>query len=287
MNYVISVDSTTDLLEEDYERFGFIKMKLLVNIDNHTLYDGQMPSKEFYEKMRKGSAPTTSQVNVNDYINAFTPYLEDGKDILAIGFSSALSGTFNALRLATDMLKETYPNRRIEIVDSLSASMGEGLIAYYAGLMYENNATLDEVYNFIEENKLKMHHLFTVSNLEYLKRGGRVSATSAFIANALKIKPVLYVDNQGRLIPIKKVIGRKQSLSTIFDMFEKYYSKNNNIVFISHGDCEDEAIMLGEKIKEKYDVTIKYNNIGAVIGSHSGPGTIALFFLSDVERKDR
>lgn len=288
MSYIISVDSTTDLLQEDFDRFNFVKMPLSVNLDGNIFYDGQMDPHEFYDLMRSGKTPLTSQVNVNEYVDAYTPYLKDGKDILALSFSSALSGTFNSLRIAKEMLEESFPERKIIIIDSLCASMGEGLLAYYAGLLYEKGKSIDEVAKFIEENKLNIHHIFTVEDLVYLKRGGRVSGVSAFIAKTLKIKPVLYVDLQGRLIAIKKVIGRKSSLNALFEMTVKYYTNKNDIIFISHGDCLDDAKKLGDMVKEKLAVKeIKYNNVGAVIGAHSGPGTLAIFYLSDSQRSDR
>ena len=236
--------------------------------------------------MRTGSMPTTSQVNPQSARALFEPYLKDGKDILHIAFSSGLSGTFNSCRIAAEELKEEYPKRRILVIDSLSASLGQGLLVYLAQNKKEKGSDIDEVAEWVETHKKNIVHLFTVDDLDHLYRGGRVSRTTAVLGGMLNIKPILHVDDEGKLIPIGKVRGRKKSLLELADLMDRKigsYAKSCNTIFISHGDCREDAEFLAKKIKEKYKITTELiNDVGAVIGAHSGPGTMALFFLGDV-----
>lgn len=213
----------------------------------------------------------------------FKPYVKAGVSIIYLSFSSALSGSYNGAVLARDMLMEEYEDADITIIDTKAASMGEGLIAWYAISMLENGASKDEIIDWVENNKLKVAHWFTVEDLNHLKRGGRVSGAAAFIGTLLSIKPLLHVDNEGRLIPKFKVKGRKKSLKALFDKLdETIVNAKDQVIFISHGDSEDDAIYLADMIRKKHPVKdIIINCIGPVIGAHSGPGTIALFFIAD------
>ena len=213
------------------------------------------------------------------------PYLKEGKDILHIAFSSALSGTYNSSRIAAEELMEDYPDRKIIVVDSLGASLGQGLLVYLAQEKKEQGEDMETVAKWAEENRLHMVHLFTVNDLNHLYRGGRISRTTAVVGSMLNIKPVLHVDNDGKLTAIGKVRGRKKSLQELVKLMDEKigsYHDTCHTIFISHGDCEEDANYVAEKVKEKYQInTIIMNQVGATIGAHSGPGTMALFFVGD------
>lgn len=238
---------------------------------------------EFYENVRNGEMPTTSQINVFKYVEEFKKHISMGKSIIYICFSSALSGSINNAYIAKETLLDEYNDADITIIDSRSASTGEGLIVYYAYQLLKKGASKEEIINWIEDNKLKVNHWFTVNDLFHLKRGGRVSATAALIGTMLDIKPVLHVDDEGRLIPVTKVKGRRKSIRALADKFkEMAVNPHDQVVFISHGDCLEDAEQLKEMILESNDVKdIIITNIGPVIGSHSGPGTLALFFIGN------
>lgn len=285
-NYVITTDNNADLPENYYREHGVGCMYLSYTIDGtHYTYENFMEESEFYKKMRTGSMPTTAQVNPEEAKELFEPYLKEGKDILHIAFSSGLSGTCNSCRIAAEELLEEYPDRRITIVDSLSASLGQGLLVYLAQKRKEDGQDMDAVAEWTEQHKKNIVHLFTVDDLDHLHRGGRVSKTAAVLGGMLNIKPILHVDEEGKLIPIGKVRGRKKSLLELAALMDKKigtYASFCDTVFISHGDCLEEAQYLADKIKETYQVKTEIiNYVGAVIGAHSGPGTMALFFVGD------
>lgn len=286
-NYVITTDNNADLPEEFYKehQIGCTYFSYTLDGKEYTK-ENFLPVEEFYSKMRAGSMPTTSQVNPERVRALFEPYLKEGKDILHIAFSSGLSGTFNSCRIAAQELMEEYPERKIRVVDSLAASLGQGLLAYLAQRRKEEGADFDSVAQWTEEHKKNIVHLFTVDDLNHLYRGGRVSRTTAILGGMLNIKPILHVDDEGKLIPIGKVRGRKKSLLelvTLMDTKIGSYAKSCDTIFISHGDCREEAEFLAAKVKEKYHITTELiNDVGAVIGAHSGPGTMALFFVGDV-----
>ena len=248
---------------------------------NYT-HENFLPVHEFYERMRGGSLPTTAQVNPEAAKALLEPYLQAGKDILHIAFSSGLSGSYNSSRIAAEELAEAYPERSIKVIDSLSASLGQGLLVYLAQKRKEAGENMDAVAAWTEANKKHIVHMFTVDDLNHLYRGGRVSRTTAVLGGMLNIKPVLHVDDEGKLIPVGKVRGRKKAiLELVKAMDEKLgsFKDNCDTIFISHGDCEDEARFLESRIKEKYPIrTVVMNHVGATIGAHSGPGTLALFF---------
>ena len=285
--YVITTDNNSDLPEEYLKDHGVGCMYLSYSMDGKNYTHGNfLPEHEFYEAMRNGSMPTTAQVNPENAKALLEPYLKEGKDILHIAFSSALSGTYNSTRIAADELQEEYPDRKIRVVDSLSASLGQGLLVWLAQQKKELGQTLEEVADWAEKNKLKMVHLFTVDDLNHLYRGGRVSRTTAIVGSMLNIKPVLHVDNEGKLTAIGKVRGRKKALQELIKLMDEkigIFGADCDTIFISHGDCEQDAQYVAAKVKEKYNIkNIIINQVGATIGAHSGPGTMALFFVGDV-----
>ena len=285
--YVITTDNNSDLPEKYLKDHGVGCMYLSYSMDgkNYT-HENFLPEHEFYEAMRNGSMPTTAQVNPENAKALLEPYLKEGKDILHIAFSSGLSGTYNSSRIAAEELMEEYPDRRIIVVDSLSASLGQGLLVWLAQQKKELGQTLEDVADWAEKNKLKMVHLFTVDDLNYLYRGGRVSRTTAIVGSMLNIKPVLHVDNEGKLTAIGKVRGRKKALQELVKLMDEKigsFGADCDTIFISHGDCEQDAQYVAAKVKEKYNIkNIIINQVGATIGAHSGPGTMALFFVGDV-----
>lgn len=286
-NYVIVTESTADLPVKIIEEFDIKVIPMSFELDGkvYTNYpdNREMDPGEFYQRLSNGEKSTTSLVNTGQFIEFFEPIIENGQDILYVGFSSGLSGTYNSSLIAADQLKEKYPDRKILCFDSKSASMGEGLLTYTAAKKREAGLSIDELYKWLQENVLTLCQWFTVDDLNHLKRGGRVSAFAATIGTALNIKPVLHVDEEGHLIPMLKVRGRKKSIHALYDHMEKTCTNPvEQVVFIGHGDCFDEANYLGNLIKEKLKVKdVVINDIGPVIGSHSGPGTIALFYFGN------
>ena len=285
--YVITTDNNSDLPEKYLKDHGVGCMYLSYSMDGKNYTHGNfLPEHEFYEAMRNGSMPTTAQVNPENAKALLEPYLKEGKDILHIAFSSGLSGTYNSSRIAAEELMEEYPDRKIIVVDSLSASLGQGLLVWLAQQKKELGQTLEEVADWAEKNKLKMVHLFTVDDLNHLYRGGRVSRTTAIVGSMLNIKPVLHVDNEGKLTAIGKVRGRKKALQELIKLMDEkigIFGADCDTIFISHGDCEQDAQYVAAKVKEKYNIkNIIINQVGATIGAHSGPGTMALFFVGDV-----
>ncbi|WP_097014733.1 DegV family protein [Anaerocolumna aminovalerica] len=284
-NYVIVTETTTDLPDEIAKDLDIRVIPMAFELDGKSYYnyldERELDIHEFYETLRKGGKSVTSLINTEVFMNFFEPILNEGCDILYISFSSGLSGTYNASLLAIDELKEKYPDSKIFSVDSRCASLGEGLLVYSAALKKEEGLSIDELYEWLNDNVLKLCHWFTVDDLNHLKRGGRVSAISAAIGTALNVKPVLHVDNEGKLIPIEKVRGRKKSLIAIADrMLETCTNPEEQTIFIGHGDAVEDAEYLAQLIKERMNVKdFVINPIGPVIGSHSGPGTIALFFF--------
>jgi DegV family protein with EDD domain len=234
--------------------------------------------------MREGSVFTTSLPYPDKSEKAMREILDAGRDILYIGFSSGLSGTYDGTRMVLEGLATEYPERKIMHVDTLAAAAGQGLLVWYAAQMREQGASIEEVHKWVEDNRLKLAHWFTVDDLMYLFRGGRVSRTSAWAGTLLKIKPVLHVDDEGKLIPMQKVRGRKKSIDAMFKLMCETADEpvENQAVFISHGDCIEDVEYLEKLIEEKWHPRMIFHNIlDPVIGAHSGPGTLALFFLAD------
>lgn len=284
MKTVIMTNSCCDLPLSFVKENNIDVISLGINIDLKYYSDdlGQSINiKEFYDKLRSGIMPTTSQANAFSYEERFKKHVEEGKAVIYIGFSSALSGSVNSARIAMENVKDEYDKADITIIDSKSASLGLGLLVYKAVEMLKQGASKDEIVSWVEDNKLKLNHWFTVDDLNHLKRGGRVSGTVAAVGTLLGIKPVLHVDNEGRLVPVSKVKGRKKSIKVLQETIkERIVNPEEQVIFISHGDCLEEAEYLRRLITDEVKVKdVIINNVGPTIGTHSGPGTIALFFL--------
>lgn len=283
MNTIIITDSCSDLPLWYVEQKKIPIVNFTFNFKEKEYKDdlGQSIShSEFYNAVRNGEMPTTSQVNVQTFIDFFEKYIKQDKTIIYLCFSSALSGTYNSALLARKTLLEKYPHADINIIDTKAASMGQGLLVHYAMDLLDQGASKQEIIDWVEDNKLKIAHWFTVDDLGHLKRGGRLSGTAAFVGTVLNVKPVLHVDDEGRLVPVVKAKGRKKSLKTLVEKMEAtIVDPEKQTIFISHGDSINDAYYLASMIKEKFTVKdIIINHIGPVIGSHAGPGTIALFF---------
>lgn len=285
-DFVITTDTTSDLPASYVKDYHIEILPLYYNLEG-VIYGGdvKLPPEEFYAKMRSGQMPTTMAVNPETAKETFKKYLDQGMDILHIGFSSALSGSFNSTMIAANELKDDYPDRKIILVDSLCASLGEGLLVHKAILLKKAGKTLEEIASWVEENKLHICHLFTVDDLFHLQRGGRVSKTTAIIGTMINVKPILHVNDEGKLIPLQNVRGRKKSLTTLVDNMEKQingYEEQNGIIFISHGDSLADAEYVASLIKDRFGIhSFLIDYVSPTVGAHSGPGTIALFFMGD------
>lgn len=284
-DYVIFTDSSCDLSAEMAEELELTVLPLAFNLKGKEYYnylDGrELSFSEFYSHIRSGEDCTTSAVNVEAFSSAMEPILQAGKDVLCLAFSSGLSNTYNAAKIACDELSSKYPERKVYSVDTLCASLGEGLMVYLAVQEKRKGKTIDEVRDWVEANKLHLCHWFTVDDLNHLKRGGRISGATALIGTMLNIKPVLHVDDDGHLINVGKARGRRPSLSALVDhMEETAIDPASQVVFISHGDSQEDADFVADEVKRRLGVKrVVTNYVGPVIGAHSGPGTIALFFL--------
>ena len=284
-DFVILTDSSADLGADMVAQLDIQVLPLSFTIQGVTYHNypdnHEMDPAVFYSMLRKGELATTSAVNVAQYTEALEPLLQAGKDVLVLAFSSGLSATYNSSRLAVEELKEKYPDRKLYTVDTLCASLGQGLLVYLAAKEREQGKSIEEVRDWVEAHKLNLCHQFTVDDLHFLKRGGRISATTAVLGSMLQIKPVLHVDDEGHLINIAKARGRAASLKALVDKMEiTAIDPKDQIVFISHGDCLADAEMVAQMVKDRMGVQQVYiNYVGPVIGAHSGPGTLALFYV--------
>ena len=282
--FVLATDSSCDLSQELAEKFELTVVPLTVDINGkiYTNYlDGRdIGFKEFYDLSRAKADIKSSCPSPDAFKTAFTEILESGKDILYLGFSTGLSATTQNAKLVAEELSEEYPDAKIIVVDSLCASMGEGLFIKYVYDEKQKGGTIEEVAQYAEDIKLNICHWFTVTDLMHLKRGGRISATTAIAGTALNVKPVMHVDNDGKLINVGKARGRKASIQALFDhMKETIVNPKEQTIYISHGDCEDEVKEFAKQIKKELGVKeVVINIIGPVIGCHTGAGVIALFF---------
>jgi len=284
-NYIILTDSSCDLPASMAAEMQIDVIPLTVYADDAT-YSNYLDGREigfhdFYELAKTAKNLKTSAVNQQQFMDIMEPLLAAGNDILYLGFSSGLSGTYNASVLAANELGEKYPDRKIIAVDTLCASLGQGMFVYYCWKQKQAGKTIEEVAAYAEELKPHLAHWFTVNDLFFLKRGGRVSAATAIVGSALAIKPVMHVDDEGHLIKVTTARGRKASIRALADkMAELGEDLAGQHIFISHGDCEDDANYLASLIRDRFGVTeITINYVGPVIGAHSGPGTLALFFM--------
>lgn len=286
MGIVIVTDSTCDLPLSYIEANNIKFLGLTVLIDNKEFIDdlGQtLPYKDFYSQLRAGKTASTSQTNVYRFAKLYREHVIKGDSIVYIGFSSALSGTYSSASIAREEILEEFPNADITVIDTLAASSGQGLLVYYACEMLKAGKSKDEIVKWVEANKLKVGHIFTVDSLEHLKRGGRISGTAAFVGSLLSIKPLLYVNDEGKLIPYEKARGRKKAIRVLLDELLKHIQNpEDQTIFISHGDCLEDAQLLADMIQENVKVKdIIISMVGTTVGSHSGPGILALFFLGD------
>jgi len=283
-DYIIYTDSACDISPAILAEWGvgFSCLTFRFNDSDTEYSNNDMDVKTFYDKMRAGGIAKTAAINASTFAEEFEKILKDGKDILYIGFSSGLSSTYNAAVIAAKQLTPLYPERKILTVDTLAASAGQGMIVYLTAEQKKKGASVEEAAKYAEDIKLHLCHWFTISDLVYLKRGGRISATSAFVGNTLGIKPVLHVDNNGHLINMSKVRGRKSALAALDAKYGELASEIGSApVFICQSDCADEANEVAAALKSKYNATVDIiTDIGPVIGAHTGPGTIGLFFLA-------
>lgn len=284
---ILTTDSCSDLSLKQVKDMGVLTIPLSLTMQENTFYhypdERELKIDAFYDALREKVVAQTSLVNVAQFLVFFEDILKEGHDILYVGFSSALSGTYQSSVLAAEELKEKYPNQKIVTIDSLCASAGQGLLVMKAYDALTSGKTIEDVKTQIESIKLNLCHLFTVADLGTLKRGGRLSNAQAFVGGLLKLKPILHVNNEGKLVALQKVRGRKSSLDMMIDLIgERITDANKQTILISHGDTIEEATLVGDMIQARFGVKeIIYNMIGPIIGAHAGPGTIAVFFMGE------
>ncbi len=283
-DYVILTDSSCDLPADVAKEMGVVVLSLEVNIDGVGAFlNHEIDPAKFYEYVRDKRQVTTSAANMERFAETFEAFVKDGKDVFYLGFSSGLSATFMAGRNAAEEVMEKYPDAKIVAVDSLCASLGQGLLVKYAVDKKNEGADIDALAEYIESIKLNLAHWFTVDDLFFLKRGGRVSTATAVMGTVLQIKPVLHVDNEGHLINMAKARGRESSIKALFEKMKgSVKNPEGQTVYICHGDCIEDAQKLAKMITDEFGITdILIGYTGPVIGAHSGPGTLALFFIAE------
>ena len=286
-NYVIITDSSCDLPDRLVRELELEVLPLAFIMDGRTYRNypdnREMSPEDFYGRQKDGLMATTNAVNVGEASDAMEAVLKQDKDVLVLGFSSGLSTTYNSFKIAADELAEKYPSRRIYTVDTLCASLGQGMFVYQAAKMRQEGKSIEEVRDWAEANKLRQCHWFTVNDLFFLKKGGRVSAATAVVGTMLQIKPVMHVDNEGHLIKVDTARGRKASLKALVDKVgELAENPASQVMFISHSDCLADAQYVADEIKKRFGAReIIINSIGPVIGAHTGPGCVALFFTGN------
>ena len=282
--YTIFTDSACDIIPETLQTWNvkYVSLSFRFQNEDKEYTESDIPSSAFYDRMRGGGIAKTSAVNSETFRAAFEPELAAGRDVLYIGFSSGLSTTYNSARMAAAELAEQYPERTIITIDSLAASAGFGLLVAMAAQKRDEGADIEALADYVRSLIPRLCHWFTVDDLVYLKRGGRVSPTVAFVGNLLGIKPVLHVDDEGHLINMTKARGRRAALAALAQKYgELIEDPANNTAYISHGDCMDDALKLKEMLESQYGANVTLiTPVGTVIGAHSGPGTLALFFIA-------
>ncbi len=284
--YVLSTETTCDMPRDYYKENGVNLMGLTYTIngrDYDSAAEDSLTPKEFFQAIADGAMPKTSQVTVEKAVSSFEKLVKEGKDILHLAFSSGLSGTYQSCSIAAQEVMERFPGSKIVVIDSLAASMGQGLLLYYAVRKKNEGMSLDELAQYLIDHRLKLVHNFTVNDLFHLHRGGRVSKMTAVVGMAFGIKPLLHVDDEGHLINVSKTRGRKQALTWLVDKMEERIGDNqNDAVFISHSACYEDAKFVAEMVKKRFGIkNVLIGDIGQVIGSHTGIGTVALFFMGD------
>jgi DegV family protein with EDD domain len=288
-NFILMTDSSTDLPKTYYETNDVELIPIRYVLDGVEYKDDagvSMDYKEFYARMRAGSMSTTSLINRDEYTQAFERFLSEGKDVLYISISSGISGSYQSAVGAAEELSEKYPHRKLYICDGLCASMGGAVLVHLAQKLRAAGKSIDEVRDWVEENKMNVIHLYTVDDLMFLKRSGRISSSAAVLGSLMGVKPMLDVDSNGKLRACKKMRGRRGALEGLAKWVDEFTESDEMEVFaISHGDCEQDAMTVLNKVKEKYKIKdVLINHIGPVIGSHSGPDTIAIFFIGKGRR---
>jgi DegV family protein with EDD domain len=289
-DYVLTSSSTLDMPLSYMKKRDIPFVCFHFNIDGEEFPDDlgtTVPFEVFYDKIAKGALPTTSQVNVGQFIEFFEPFLKAGKDILHISLSSGLSGSYNSARAAREELLQKYAQRKIFLVDSLGASSGYGMLVDAAADMRDNGTSIEDLNSWLEENRLNIHHWFFSTDLSHYKRGGRISATSATVGALLNICPLMNMNDEGKLIPRTKIRGKKTVIKEIVRRMETHAQNGveySGKCFISNSACYDDARMVADLVEEKFphlNGPVMINSVGTVIGAHTGPGTVALFFFGD------
>ena len=284
MGIKIITDSSCDLPREYVDDNNIEVISLVLNLNGQIIKDDlgkTLSYKDFYQKMRDGATPTTSQVNAHEFEEAFSKHIKNGDSIIYISISASLSGTFNSANIAKNNLLEEYPEAKIELVDSLSASIGQGLLVLKACEMRDNGASIEEIVEWIEENKRKVIHTILIDDLNHLKRGGRISGATATIGGLLNIKPSAYLDDEGKLAQGERIKGKKKALRFLAnEVKERAIDSENEVLYICHGDCQEEAESLRDIIEQEVKFkNVIINYVGNVIGAHTGPGALAVIFL--------
>ena len=281
MSYQIITDSCCDFTQQQYQELGVTcaPLSVLYNGVNHDNFTDPADVKAFYEELRSGVMATTSAVNPDGWAALMEDALQAGRDVLVLAFSSGLSTTYQSAVIAAKDLRDTYPDRKILVVDTLCAALGQGLLVWYACKKRDEGLSIDELHSWVEDNKLHICHWVTVDDLNHLKRGGRISAATAMMGSMLNIKPIIYVDNDGHLINTAKVRGRKAAIDLLAGKLDET-GIDQEIAFIAHGDCPEDAAALEKILKETYGVKkVITGYVGPVIGAHTGPGVLVLFFM--------
>ncbi len=281
-DYQIMVDSACDVNPELLREWGVqvIDMSLLFDGEEESIPGLSIPAPVFYQRLREGAMAKTAAVNSEDFRDTFEAHLREGRDVLYLSFSSGLSSTFHTAELIAEDLREQYPERKVCIVDSLSASSGYGLLLYLMVLRKQEGMEVEALQHYAEETRFHVCHWFTVDDLNHLKRGGRLSSAAAILGTVLQVKPVLHMDNEGHLIGMSKARGRKKAIQALADAYEATALNREDPVFISHSDCPEDVAVLRDIMKERFGVEVMMDAyIGPMIGAHVGPGTLSLFFV--------
>ena len=284
-DYVIMTDSCCDLTDQMARELELEVLPLTMHMDGqdypNDLAGTAISNQEFYKRIRAGKLATTSAVNVGQFQDAMRRVLESGRDIVCVCFSSALSTTYQSAVIAAEDLRAEFPEAEIHVVDSLSASLGQGLLLYLAVEQKRKGLTAAELAKWVEDNRLTVCHWFTVDDLNFLKRGGRVSATTALLGTMLSIKPIMHTSDEGKLVPVSKARGRKAAIAALLDKIEALgIHPEKQTMFICHADCEEDAKAVSQTIQDRFGTpTVHINYIGPVIGSHTGPNTMGIFFV--------
>lgn len=280
--YKIITDSCADFTNEQYQALdvAFVPLTVLFKGVQHENFSAEADVKMLYNGLREGEMPTTSAANPDSWEKVMKPVLDEGKDILVLTFSSALSTTYQSAVIAAQELSAQYPDRKINVIDTLCAALGQGLLVWHACQKRDAGYSLEELTAWVEENKLRVCHWVTVDDLFHLKRGGRVSATTAIVGTMLNIKPIIYVNDEGKLISTAKCRGRKAAMEFLLKKFDEH-CVDKEFVIIAHGDCPEDAKALEAALKQRGVKNTQIGYVGGVIGAHTGPGVLVIFFMGD------